>query len=181
MNDPRIKRMASPVGDLIIAADVDGLRLCEFSEGRHVEEKVEKLMAGPSNDAMLDRVRDELAAYFAGELTDFTVPLPALGTPFQQSAWEALVKIPYGATRSYGQQAVAVGKPSAVRAVARANGSNFRAIIIPCHRVIGSNGTLTGFGGGLPCKQWLLDHEQAVASGHLFAPVLASASASRVA
>ena len=154
--------MASPVGDLVVVADASGLLLCEFAEGRDAIRKAEVFAATPSDDAMLDRVRDELNAYFAGDLQQFTVPLPSLGTPFQQAAWDALVAIPYGRTRSYGQQAVALSNPKAVRAVGRANGSNFRAIFIPCHRVIGSTGTLTGFGGGLPCKRWLLDHERAV-------------------
>lgn len=158
----RTTRVATPVGNLILAASVEGLLLCEFADGRDAEKQTQRLGEGVADDAMLDRVRDELKAYFAGDLRQFTVPLPPLGTSFQQAAWQALVAIPYGQTRSYGQQAVALGNPLAVRAVGRANGGNFRAIVIPCHRVIGSAGTLTGFGGGLPCKRWLLDHERAV-------------------
>lgn len=156
-----VKRLTSPVGDLLIAADASGLRLCEFVEGRDLEAKVAALTDHASDDAMLDRVRDELKAYFAGDLRQFTVPLPALGTSFQQTVWQQLVSIPYGRTRSYGDQAKAIGNPKAIRAVGRANGSNFRAIVIPCHRVVGSAGTLTGFGGGMATKQWLLDHERA--------------------
>jgi O-6-methylguanine DNA methyltransferase len=158
-------RLSTPVGDLLVMADATGLLLCEFAEGRDAELKAEQFEGARADAAMLDRVRDELNAYFAGNLKRFTVPIPAMGTPFQQQAWAALTDIPYGETRTYGQQAKAIGNPAAVRAIGRANGSNFRAIIIPCHRVIGSAGTLTGFGGGLPCKQWLLDHER----GSLFA------------
>ena len=173
-----IKRLASPVGDLLVAADASGVLLCEFAGGKQVERKIDRLSGVRSDDEIVDRLRDELAEYFAGDRTQFDVPLPSLGSPFQQAVWQALCDIPHGQTRSYGQQAVAIGNPKAVRAVAAANGQNFRAILIPCHRVIGSNGALTGFGGGLPCKQWLLDHERAVAgdagSGPLFPAVLAS-------
>ena len=175
MSDARVKRLASPVGELLVAADASGVLLCEFADGRNIDRGIAKLPATPSDDAMVDRLRDELAAYFAGDLRQFTVPLPSLGTAFQQAAWQQLAAIPYGETRSYGRQAQAVGNPKAVRAVARANGSNFRCIILPCHRVIGSDGTLTGFGGGLPRKQWLLDHERNVATCHL-----ASGEASRL-
>ena len=155
-----MKTLASPVGDLLVAADAGGLLLCEFRDGRHTERQIAGLPPGSSDDAMLDRVRDELAGYFAGTLRQFSLPLPVRGTPFQQSAWRELVAIPFGQTRSYARQAEAVGNAKAVRAVARANGANGRAIVIPCHRVIGSGGTLTGFGGGLHRKQWLLDHER---------------------
>lgn len=101
----------------------------------------------------------QLDAYFARELRDFDLPLILKGTPFQVRAWEALRLIPYGATRSYAEQARAIGSPAAVRAVGTANGRNPIPIVVPCHRVIGSNGRLTGFGGGLPLKRWLLDLE----------------------
>jgi len=101
----------------------------------------------------------QLNAYFAHELRDFDLPLVLLGTPFQVRVWRALQEIPYGETRSYAQQARAVGAPDAVRAVGAANGLNPIPIVVPCHRVIGSNGKLTGFGGGLPLKRWLLDLE----------------------
>ena len=101
----------------------------------------------------------QLEAYFARELCDFDLPLAMRGTPFQIQVWRALQQIPYGETRTYGQQARLIGKPDAVRAVGAANGSNPIPIVVPCHRVIGSNGKLTGFGGGLPLKRWLLDLE----------------------
>jgi methylated-DNA-[protein]-cysteine S-methyltransferase len=101
----------------------------------------------------------QLTAYFAQDLRDFNLPLKMRGTPFQIRVWEALQQIPYGETRSYAQQARAVGAPEAVRAVGAANGRNPIPIVVPCHRVIGANGRLTGFGGGLPLKRWLLDLE----------------------
>ena len=101
----------------------------------------------------------ELAEYFAGQRQRFDVPLDLVGTPFQLRVWQALLAIPYGHTCSYGQQAQHIGQPTATRAVAAANGQNKVSVIVPCHRVIGSNGTLTGYGGGLPRKQWLLSLE----------------------
>jgi methylated-DNA-[protein]-cysteine S-methyltransferase len=110
-------------------------------------------------DKVLDKARRELDAYFASKLERFTVAVDPQGTEFQRACWAALQKIPYGNTRSYAQQAVAIGNPKAVRAVGLANGRNPIAVIIPCHRVIGSNGSLTGFGGGLPRKKFLLELE----------------------
>jgi methylated-DNA-[protein]-cysteine S-methyltransferase len=109
---------------------------------------------------VLKQARRELDDYFAGKLTRFTVGTAAHGTPFQQRVWAALRRIPYGATRTYGEQAAAIGSPRASRAVGLANGRNPIAIIVPCHRVIGSNGSLTGFGGGLHRKRFLLDLER---------------------
>lgn len=103
---------------------------------------------------------EQLCAYFAGELMEFDLPLAPCGTDFQQQVWLALRKIPFGETVSYQAIADAIGKPKAVRAVGAANGKNPLPIVVPCHRVIGSNGTLTGFAGGLGRKQWLLQHEQ---------------------
>ncbi len=103
---------------------------------------------------------DELRRYFAGEHLDFACPLDLYGTPFQLEVWRALCRIPYGETRSYAQIAQAIGRPLAVRAVGAANGANPVGIIVPCHRVIGSNGSLTGYGGGLPMKEWLLALEK---------------------
>jgi methylated-DNA-[protein]-cysteine S-methyltransferase len=108
---------------------------------------------------VLVRTADQLAEYFAGTRRVFDLPLAPRGTAFQVMVWRALVKIPFAETRSYGEIARAVGRPAASRAVGAANGRNPIAIIVPCHRVIGSNGDLTGYGGGLPIKRWLLDHE----------------------
>lgn len=104
--------------------------------------------------------RAQLTAYFAGELIEFDLPLAPQGTEFQKQVWLALRRIPFGATTTYGEIARALGDAGAVRAVGAANGRNPLPIIVPCHRVIGANGSLTGFGGGLPVKRWLLDHEQ---------------------
>lgn len=111
------------------------------------------------NDAFKP-VKEQLKAYFAGDLTGFDLLLNPRGTDFQLKVWQALIQIPYGETRSYGDIAEMVGKPEASRAVGAANGQNPLPIVIPCHRVIGSDGGLTGFGGGLECKKFLLSHEQ---------------------
>ncbi|WP_329518990.1 methylated-DNA--[protein]-cysteine S-methyltransferase [Spirillospora sp. NBC_01491] len=110
-------------------------------------------------------VTEQLAAYFAGELTDFDLPLNLRGTPFQQRVWAALQDIPYGETISYGELAVEIGNPSASRAVGLANGRNPVSIIVPCHRVVGSTGSLTGYGGGLERKRLLLDFERGIRTG----------------
>src|SRR5579863_1397169 len=110
--------------------------------------------------APLQQAMDELRRYFAGEHLQFSCPLDLHGTPFQIAVWEELFRIPYGETRSYADIARAIGRPAAVRAVGAANGANPIAIIVPCHRVIGSNGSLTGYGGGLPTKEWLLALEK---------------------
>ena len=104
-------------------------------------------------------VRDQLRAYFAGELLEFELPLRMKGTEFQRLVWKELTNIPFGTTISYAEQARRIGRPGAARAVGAANGRNPISIVVPCHRVIGANGTLTGYGGGLDRKQWLLDHE----------------------
>ena len=125
-------------------------------------------VAIPRGDArVLGAAREQVAAYFAGELTAFDLPLEPEGTNFQRRVWDELLRIPYGETWSYGQLAARIGRPHASRAVGTANGRNPIAIIIPCHRVIGANGTLTGYGGGLPAKQWLLDHERSRAQPYL--------------
>src|SRR5690606_23864418 len=113
----------------------------------------------------LSQVRQELGDYFAGQLQQFTVPTAPRGSAFERRVWEILRAIPYGATRSYGEQARLLDAPAAVRAVARANGMNYLSIVIPCHRVIGANGALVGYGGGLARKRWLLEHERTVAAG----------------
>lgn len=111
-------------------------------------------------DAILDTARRQLDAYFQGALTHFDLPLNPHGTPFQKRCWDALLAIPYGATRSYGEQAAAIGRPKAQRAVGLANGRNPISIIVPCHRVIGAGGALTGYGGGVDKKRFLLALEQ---------------------
>ena len=115
---------------------------------------------------VLDEAVGQMKAYFAGELRSFTIPVafsgsPFEGTPFQTDVWRGLLKIPYGESRSYAWLAESIGRPGAYRAVGAANGRNPLAIVVPCHRVIGADGSLTGYGGGLEAKQWLLDHEAA--------------------
>jgi AraC family transcriptional regulator of adaptative response/methylated-DNA-[protein]-cysteine methyltransferase len=110
-------------------------------------------------NALIEQTAKELKEYFDGTRKQFDVPLGLTGTPFQQKAWEALLSIPYGTTRSYKQQAHAIGNSKSVRAIARANGDNRIAIMIPCHRIIGSDGSPVGYGGGIERKQWLLKHE----------------------
>ena len=158
--------MPSPVGPLLLAADAQGLRLVEFDSPRHPMGRTDDWREGRSK--VLDDSRRQFDDYFAGKLKNFTVPVRPEGTAFQVSAWRALQNIPYGATRSYGEQAKAIGKPKAVRAIGAANGRNPIPIIIPCHRVIGADGSLTGFGGGLPTKRFLLELEGAIGIADLF-------------
>ncbi|MCO4205402.1 methylated-DNA--[protein]-cysteine S-methyltransferase [Aeromonas taiwanensis] len=140
-------------GDLLIAIDGRGLVHVDFVAGlRPLPDMRDWLQDGEALAPFLA----EFEAYFAGRLQRFTLPLAARGTAFQQAVWRALCDIPYGETRSYGDIARAIGKPSAVRAVGAANGRNPLSIIVPCHRVIGQNGSLTGYAGGLPIKQALL-------------------------
>jgi methylated-DNA-[protein]-cysteine S-methyltransferase len=148
--------MKSPIGPLLLAGDETGLRLVHFASGRRLK--------SPQRDWTEDRAPfkeaiRQLEAYFEGKLKDFDLPLVLDGTEFQLLVWRNLRKIPYGETVSYGQLARRIGSPDAARAVGLANGSNPIPIIIPCHRVIGSNGDLTGFGGGLPVKKKLLSLE----------------------
>ncbi len=149
--------MESPVGELLIVADENAVRMIGFREGRHPGRVVEGWRKG---GALVAKARRQLDEYFRGRRRGFDLPLAPSGTPFQLRAWTALQDIPYGATRSYGEQARAIGQPAAVRAVGAANGRNPIAIVVPCHRVIGGNGKLTGYGGGLDVKQYLLDLER---------------------
>lgn len=145
--------MKSPVGPLLLAGEESGLRLVRFVSGRRSQSPERDWI---ENKAPFKEVIRQLQAYFEGKLKEFDAPLVLEGTDFQLLVWRNLQKIPYGETISYGQLAKRIGKPEASRAVGLANGSNPIPIIIPCHRVIGSNGSLTGFGGGLPVKKKLL-------------------------
>ena len=151
----------SPVGPLLLAADDDGLRLIEFCQSRHRIERDEDWREG--DDAVLRETRRHLDEYFRGQRRRFDLPLAPRGTVFQREVWQALATIPYGATISYAQLATQVGRPKAMRAVGAANGRNPLPIVLPCHRVIGADGSLTGFGGGLPTKRLLLQLEGALA------------------
>jgi methylated-DNA-[protein]-cysteine S-methyltransferase len=149
--------MKSPVGKLLLVADEEGLIETAFAEGRTTPVVDASWTCGGS--LLCEPVR-QLDAFFAGELRDFDLPLKPRGTAFQQRVWKLLREIPFGETISYGELARRAGNPAASRAVGLANGSNPISIVIPCHRVIGSNGKLTGYGGGLHNKRWLIDFER---------------------
>jgi methylated-DNA-[protein]-cysteine S-methyltransferase len=153
--------MPSPVGELRLVAVGDALAAIYFPESRDAPVVVTPPTSTPDHPA-LRLAATQLAEYFAGERDAFSIPLAPRGTPFQHRVWQALAAIPYGETRSYGEIARVIGSPSASRAVGAANGRNPIPIVVPCHRVIGADGTLTGFGGGLDAKRWLLAHEQRV-------------------
>jgi len=149
--------MQSPVGPLLLAADDAGLRKIIFMNGL---DRTQPDASWVHESAAFAEATRQLRAYFAGELEQFDLPLAPEGTPFQLQVWRHLCEIPYGETISYGELARRIGNPKASRAVGLANGSNPIPIIIPCHRVIGSNGKLTGYGGGLPIKEKLLALER---------------------
>ncbi len=140
----------TPLGPMLAASDGGSLTKLAFDTEEQFDDPC----------ATLDRAQQQLAAYFAGEASDFDLPLAPRGTPFQQQVWTALRTIPRGETRSYAAIARQIGNPDAIRAVGAANGANPIAIVIPCHRVIASDGTLHGYAGGLERKRWLLDFEQ---------------------
>jgi len=160
------RHLASPVGTLTLAATDDGLHAIEFPRNRHPANR-----AGwtEGQHPVLDLAACQLDEYFAATRRAFDLPLAPRGTDFQRTVWLALAGIAYGETVSYAQLAQRVGKPTAMRAVGAANGRNPLPIVLPCHRVIGADGSLTGFGGGLPTKQFLLELEGALArAGDLF-------------
>lgn len=144
----------SPVGELTLASDGEAVTGLHFGRAGNP--------AGPA-DGILEAARAELAEFFAGERRSFGVPARPRGTPFQEAVWAALLAIPYGETEGYGALAERVGRPGAARAVGLANGRNPVAIMVPCHRVVGASGSLTGYGGGLERKRWLLALEAATA------------------
>jgi methylated-DNA-[protein]-cysteine S-methyltransferase len=163
---PTMISMPSPLGTLRLFGEGDELTVISLPG--------DPLADAPVRETpVLDRARTQLEEYFAGTRKTFELPLAPRGTGFQQIVWRALLTIGYAETWSYGQLARAIGRPAASRAVGAANGRNPLAIVVPCHRVIGANGTLTGYGGGLPAKKWLLQHEMAhaghAAMGTLFA------------
>ncbi len=158
----------SPLGPMLVISDAQGLYLLEFVERKGLAKEIEKLRIKlkaaiiPGRTAHIDSIEQELSKYFAGLLKEFKTKIHLLGSSFQIKVWEELMRIPYGETRSYMQQAKAIDNPNATRAVANANGANQLAIIIPCHRIINSNGSLGGYGGGIMRKKWLLDHEEEI-------------------
>ncbi len=159
------ERFTTPLGPMMVIGSDEGIYLLEFTDRRALETELKQLGKKfrssilPGTNDHIKELKKQLNEYFEGKRRTFDVPLMIFGTDFQKKAWDALIKIPYGTTRSYKMQAEIIGHPRAVRAVGTANGHNRIAIIIPCHRVIGENGKLTGYGGGLWRKQWLLDHE----------------------
>ena len=162
-----VKRIATPLGQMIAGSANGRLVLLEYADRRALPSQFERLSKAldavfvPGDDDVLSELTRQLDAYFAGERREFDVPLETSGTEFQEQVWAVLRQIPPGTVRSYGAVAEAIGRPTATRAVARANGDNRIAILIPCHRVIGADGSLTGYGGGMERKRALLEHEAA--------------------
>jgi methylated-DNA-[protein]-cysteine S-methyltransferase len=144
----------SPLGPIRIRASEEGLLAVDLGAGSAADNH--------GTSPVLDRAAAQLGEYFAGERRVFDLPRAAGGTPFQRLVWDALIEIPYGQTRSYQEIAARIGRPTASRAVGAANGQNPLAIIVPCHRVVGADGTLTGYAAGVPRKEWLLRHERAI-------------------
>lgn len=150
--------VSSPIGDLYIAADTMNLRTVVFkNEWEAIKVKLGEVHN--ESNSLIQKTQTQLREYFAKERTEFDLPVTFSGTPFQKQTWQALLTIPYGETRSYSYQAELIGNPKAVRAVGRTNGLNPMAIIVPCHRVIGKSGKLTGYAGGLDKKEFLLKLE----------------------
>jgi methylated-DNA-[protein]-cysteine S-methyltransferase len=166
-----VARTTSPAGPLFLAASSKGLVRLEFHHRMQKIDDREKLI---ESESALQPYLQELDEYFAGERRKFTIPLDLRGTPFQLACWNALLEIPYGETRSYGEIARAIGHPQAFRAVGMANNRNPIAIVVPCHRVIASSGSLCGYGGGLELKRKLLDLEGAT-SGYSCLPLAVGA------
>ncbi len=144
----------TPVGRILVAGDDDGLKFVQFREDDSAEQLIQD--DWEQNERALKNAVQQIHAYFAGKLTSFDLPLAPEGTAFQKKVWKALCKVKFGATASYGEIAKAIGNPAACRAVGLANGRNPIAIVIPCHRIIGTNGKLVGYGGGLDRKKTLL-------------------------
>lgn len=152
----------TPLGAVLLGADDEAVRLLLFVEaGEEAAARVARYgyRAMPGGNRLTLQLAVELVAWFAGERLGFSVPVAPRGTPFQQAVWAGLARIPYGTTCTYGEQAAALGRPEAVRAVARANGANPVAMVLPCHRVVGAGGRLTGYAAGLERKAALLAHE----------------------
>lgn len=162
-----IRKYESPCGMLILGSCGDKLCLCDWMSEKHNDKVLGRLCKllnaelEEGSSSILDNVSKQLDEYFAGKRREFDIPLMFVGTDFQKNVWNTLLSIHYGQTVSYGDIARQIGKPKAVRAVANANGANSISILVPCHRVIGSDHTLTGYGGGLKAKEYLLRHEKA--------------------
>lgn len=162
------RKYQSPCGTLVLGSFDNKLCLCDWQTEKHrehVNNRLRRLLDAEFSDgtsAIIDRAISQLDEYFDGKRQNFDIPLLFVGTDFQKNVWDALLTIPFGKTVSYREIADMIGKPKAVRAVANANGANSISIFAPCHRVIGSDHTLTGYGGGLPTKEYLLKLEKAI-------------------
>lgn len=150
------RELESPIGRLRVYASPDALLAIDFDDGEHA---CPTASPAATRQRLLDRAIDQLRGYFDGQVRSFDLPLAPVGTPFQRAAWGVLAEIPYAQTLSYAEQARRLGRPRAVRAVGAANARNPLPIVLPCHRVIGADGRLVGYGGGLERKRWLLEHE----------------------
>lgn len=155
----------TPLGEMIAIADTSSLLVLAFTDQPNIHQRISTLASQlnatliPQENPVLGLLKSELDAYFSGDLKNFSTPVTPHGTPFQQAAWKTLQSIPYGTMSHYQAQAISLFQPTAFRACARANGCNWIAIVIPCHRVIKKNGDLCGYNGGLWRKEWLLKHE----------------------
>ena len=162
----KIVKIETPLGEMVAGATDEGVCLLEFNDRRMLPTEykdLKRLLNTTIEDGEnlhLKTLKKQMKEYFDGMRKEFSVPLVTPGTDFQQAVWKELQNIQFGSTRSYQEQAIALNSPDSVRAVANANGMNRISILIPCHRVIGSDGRLTGYGGGLKRKKWLLDHEK---------------------
>ena len=160
------KELSTPLGSAIAIGDNRALYLFEFLDCKQVERRIQRMLhanhayAVDGNAHSIESIEHEFDLYFKNQLTQFQTPLQLTGTAFQKTVWQALIEIPYGQTNSYAELASSIKRPTAFRAVARANSTNCLAIIIPCHRVINSSGALGGYAGGISKKQWLLDFER---------------------
>ena len=161
-----ISSVNTPLGMMRLGATDEGICLFDFQYRKSIDTLMKRIESHvgkaftEGEHPHFDALRAQIGEYFVGTRKDFDLPLHLCGSPFQVSVWKGLLDIPYGETRSYKKQSIFLGNEKAIRAVAGANGDNSIAIIVPCHRVIGENGSLTGYGGGLPKKQWLLEHER---------------------
>ena len=166
MNTPFLQPISTPIGSLLACATPQGICLLAFEGQTHLDQALAEIARSgrakrtPQADPFFDLLERELKAYFEGKLTQFTVPLDLIGTPFQCEAWKALLGIAYGKTLTYSEQAQRLNRPQAIRAIAHANATNKVSLLVPCHRVIAKNGSLAGYAGGLWRKRFLLELEQ---------------------
>jgi methylated-DNA-[protein]-cysteine S-methyltransferase len=159
MSETYYTTMPSPVGELLLTGDDGCLTGLYMPSDRYVRHAAARPSPGDRDDGALAGVRRQLEEYFTGERSSFELPVAPVGTPFQKDVWAELLRVGYGTTITYAELAARIGRPTAIRAAGAANGANPVSIVIPCHRVIGSNGSLTGYGGGLEAKRFLLDLE----------------------